>query len=361
MVLWIHQPDWSDTNTTTILHDALTKAFWDLRELQEIWQTIGLSPGEIEWSGPAVIVWRTLTREAAQKHKLEELVRLVRSRKPAVAVDLDVVLAARLSNSAWYRCADRYQARLVGPGSRRPLVDRSQLSAALRSVDKEKYPVLSISGDPGSGKSHSRYLIQHVAGSIDVDATLILVDIADEWQEGNDIDAVDFVARLARRLGMPADFHPDLYTECHRTAKELSSDFVGRFRTLPQIYRWIFIDGLDRPNVTTAVHGFVRNLAKEVDNNQLGQTRLIVTGHPGDFPPTVQDVLQIEQIEPIDTSHIAGFFYDIAQHIGADLDDAALDRLVKDVLAEASLVDLRSLGRRASQIAHHHFAGVSPG
>lgn len=355
MTRWIAHPDWSD-ETAKGLHSAVADAFWDLKDLQDIWQSIGLSPADIEWSGKPKLLWQALTRDAAASQKLEALILEVRKRKPAVAERLDRVLAAELPDAAWYICGDHYHARLIGPGLRRALFDRTGLSSALRSLSSEDYPVLCIQGEAGSGKSYSRHLIQHVAASPGVDAAFHVVDIEAEWSVYDDVDVVDFVCRLARRLGLPCDFAPDRNTESHRTARELIGEFVGRFPALPERRRWIFIDGLDRPNVAPGVCAFVTNLAREVEMGQLGDTRLILTGHAGDFSQSVLDVVLFEQIETVNTQHVELFFADIAVHVGADLEPAVLQQMVKDVLAEASLVDLRSLGRQASRVAHQYFA-----
>lgn len=355
MTRWTTHPDWSDP-TARLLHDALADAFWEKPDLKEIWQTIGMSPADIDWTGTARMLWRALTRDAAAAGRLEALIGEVSRRKPAVADRLKEVLAAELPDTAWYVCPDRYRARLFGPGFRRALFDRTVLSSALRSLSAEDYPVLCIQGDSGSGKSYSRHLIQYVAATPGIDANLLVLEIEEEWAVHDEIEVVDFVCRLARRLGLRADFDPDRDTETHRTARELTSEFVGRFAALPGIRRWIFIDGLDRSNVGRGVTAFVTNLAREVEMNQLGDTRLIITGHAGDFSPSVQDVLLSERIEPVDARDVELFFADIADHVGTVLEPTVLRQLVKDVLSEASLVDLRSLSRQASRVAHRYFA-----
>lgn len=353
MARWIDHPDWGD-GTARLLHESLARAYWQLADMQEVWQAVGMDPAAVSWSGTARSLWPALTRDAAGAGRLRELIGLVRQRRAAVAADLDRVLAAEVTGLEWYTSGDRYTSRLVGPGSRRAVLDRARLRSNLRSL-AGGYPVLSIQGGSGSGKTHSRHLIQHVAADPAVDCELRILEIGEEWPDDAEVDAVAFTGRLARRLGMPAEFSVDTYTEPMRTARELTSEFVGRFGALPARRRWLFIDGLDRGQVTAPVHAVVRNLAKEVEAGQLGQTQLIVTGQPEDFTGAVLDVLLEERIEAVTAAHLNLFFAEVAADVGEPLTADERARMVSDVLAVAQLTDLRGVGLAASRVAHEKF------
>jgi hypothetical protein len=352
MTRWIRAPDWGD-GTAERLHRALRNAFHRLADMENVWRAIGMDASTVVWCGTAATVWPALTRDAAQVDRLEKLILEVKQRKPALAAELDAVLAAEIQGLDWYVAPNRFKARLFGPGCRLALLDRHGLRSGLVGLAQQNFPVLAITGQPGTGKSYSGTVVQHAMPD-----SVVLLDIADEWPDQANPDPVDakaFIRRLAHRLDMPADFEADEHTEATRKARELASLFVGRFRSLPKRTRWILIDGLDRSHVQRDVHALVGHLAKEVTAGQLGATRLIVTGHPGDFAPSVLDVLITEEIGPITATQLQLFFQDVADHVGRDLPPDELSGLVARVTTTTDLSDLRTLGRAVSEVAHQHF------
>ncbi|RSM60713.1 hypothetical protein DMH03_18415 [Amycolatopsis sp. WAC 01376] len=352
MVRWIHFPDWGD-GTARLLHDTLNKAFYLRDELIDIYRGAGLAPFEVDWGQPAAQLWPTITRDAADAGRLAHLIELVKARCPAVGPDLDAVLAAHNTDGSWYSPRERHLSLLLGPGCQRALLDRRDLRAHLVDLARKQFPVLSITGEPGSGKSYSRHLIQHMAGDPALACEFRLVNVEDDFYDH--VDATGFMTALAARLGLPTYFPVDQHTEQARTVRELVDVFVGRFAALPKKMRWIFIDGLDRPQVSSGVHMVVAQLAKEVEAGQLPGARLIVTGHPGDFSPAVLEVLRHEKLTGVTTSHLQGFFRGLADHVGKPISDDELEALVDQVLGEADLDDLRVLGSAACRAAHLHF------
>jgi hypothetical protein len=352
MARWINAPDWSDA-TARMLHDALAEAAYHSTELEQIWTAIGMDPASIAWGAPARVLWPAMTKDAHAASKLEALIVEVKQRRAAVADRLDAILAAEVVTSNWYFSTDQFMSRLVGPGSSRALLNRSSLSSGLREIAREGFPVFAIRGEPGSGKSHSRYLIQHVTNDPSLKCRMILLDVAEEWPGG--VDAKEFVRVLAQKVGIFTAFEVDENTEATRISRELANAFVARLGDRPEIIRWIFIDGLDRPGVHADVHAVVGHLAKEAESGQLGRTHLIVTGHPGDFAPSVLDVLVEEEIDEISRPHIELFFKEVAAHIDSPLTLQERTELVDRVLERAPLDDLRGLGRAASQVAREWF------
>lgn len=147
MARWILVPDWGD-NTAQLLHTTLQEAFWNARDLEQIWIGVGMPPAQIDWQQPAAALWPALTRDAWEAQRLEQLIREVRDRRPAVAVKLDRVLAAENIGVGWYAPQYRHQALLLGPGCRRAMLDRVALRHHLLKMLHEQYPVLAITGGP---------------------------------------------------------------------------------------------------------------------------------------------------------------------------------------------------------------------
>jgi hypothetical protein len=227
------------------------------------------------------------------------------------------------------------------------------LSNNLEEIVLNDYPVCSIRGKSGTGKSYSRHLIQYLAQEPDIQSLPIRVDIADKFKDG--VDAQRFVSWLAERLGMNSTFNVDEHTHETSIADGLATTFLARFPDLPDRRRWIFIDGLDRPGVTDDVQVFVGHLALAAASGELQGARLFITGHRGELHADVMDVLCEEEIDPIDRSHLVSFFTDIAAHLNVPLGDDEAGELADEVLKQAPLTDLRRLGRAASEVARKRF------
>lgn len=353
MAKWIHFPNWSD-GTARLLHDTLGAAFYAVPEIQDICRVLGLRLHDYVWTQSASVLWPSITRDCFDAGRLPALIDEIKTRKPATAAALDRVLAAQNAGVTWYSEPDRHLSLLLGPGCARALLDRSELRAHLLDMVLQHYPVLAITGEPGTGKSYSRHLVQHIAADPELRCDFTVVDLEDDVYDR--VDMTTFMTMLSTRLGLPGDYDVDLNTEHTRTARELVDVFVGRFSALPRRLRWLFIDGLDRPHVPAGVHQVVARLAWEVEAGQLGQTRLIVTGHPGDFAPKVMEVLRHERLSGLTHAHVRGFFSGLAEHVGREVTDEDLTELVGLVLAESGdLSDLKLVGPAAARAAHAHF------
>lgn len=354
MARWVDLPDWRD-GTAVLLHRTLASAIHHTSRMVEIWRRIGMSPAHVAWEHQtAAALWQTLTRDASDAGKLDALIREVRSEVPASAADLDQVLTAQAPSANWYLCADRHSSMLVGPGGKRAVLDRTQLRASLLRMLKEDFPILTIVGKAGSGKTYSRHLIKHIlCDDPAMRCDFIVIDIENDWYDT--VTAAEFVAKLATKMGVTGIADVDPLVEQSRAARELVHQFVGRYRALPQQARWVFIDGLDRTSVDPAVLIAVAQLAKEVEAGQLRDMRLILTGHSGDFCPDVDYILLEESLTEITELDLRLFFKHVADVAGRPLSDVELAELVEEVLAEAGLADLHALGHKASKLAHATF------
>jgi hypothetical protein len=356
---WVDQPDWSD-EVARRLHTALQEAYYRIEDLQQVWIEAGMNPADVVWTDSASNLWRALARDAhaAGGDRLEAMIISVRTRKPALASRLDAILEAEIESDTWYSTTDHFAARLLGPGSHQALVNRGRLVRGLRRVALDSYPVFNIRGRPGSGKSHSRLLMAHVCSSPALKGRMVIVDVAYEWPDGpgaGAVSALDFVRVLAQKFGMDAGFTVDVNTHADRISRDLANVFVARYAGVRNPADWIFIDGLDRPGILPEVHTLVSHLALAAEGGELLKTRLIVTGHPGDFASRVLDVLVEEEIDQIDEADVASFFTEIGKHVGKHVDPTEAKALAQKVLVKAPLGDLRALGRAASDEAHRRF------
>ena len=362
MRYWVDDrtPDWSDA----IAQELVAAVKQAMPKTSQIEQLVERIPPLALSDYPTTTgreMWPPVLKDAATVGKLRRLIGEVKEHDPGVADRLDAVLtapAAARPGASWYSCENRWQARLVGPRNRKAIIDRIGLGPALMEVVEEGgLPVLSIIGERGRGKSHSLYLLRHILAGANPTWEPFVVDVADQWGREPDVDAVMFLTVLSQRLGFLLDLGAvDLNTEWSRIARESVNLFVGQFRAaLPDRRRLLFFDGLDRANVATSVHAAVSHLAREVQSEQLRQTRLIVTGHSGEFATEVQEVLAEDRAEPLTETHLRSFFEDVATHVGLKPEEVPIPALVSDALTRAPLNDHRAIGLAASNLAHEKF------
>jgi len=353
---WIMAPDWSDP-VAHRLHFLLRKAIDHSGDIEQICGEIGLDPRRLCWAEPPGALWPAVTHDAAEIGRLDLLVWKVRERRPALSSEFDAILDAELASESWYYCADPFRSKLVGPGSSLAVLDRDGLRAGLIAIARQGYPVLAIHGPAGSGRSYSKRILQHVAAHAAHRWEPVIVDAEEHLP--NPAYAGDLLRALADMLQLPFTVDVDELTENTAKARGAVTAFVGMLsRCQPRVRRLIFLDSLDRQRVQPDLLAAVGHLAWDIANGALQDTRLIVTGHPGDFKPDVLDVLRREEITPIAQPQVRAFFRGIAQDMERPLDPGDLAKLVADVDAEARGGGLRELGQAASNVAHRFFGGM---
>jgi hypothetical protein len=359
MTAWIDSPNWSDPHGRR-LRQLLEENLWRVNELQDLWETAGLSPAEIAWQGSAKTIWAAMLKTAPAP-KLRLLVELVAEQAPAAANALREILAVEVAG-AWYVAPDAFSAYVLGLGLRSALIDRAALRECLRQMEQDNYLVLAISGDSGSGKSHSRHLIRHVAQCTPARPAVVTLSVEDEWSSPEtviELNAAEFARVLALKLGVDTSFIAavDVKTEATRIAKDLAIGLAERYRNAAPPPRWVFIDGLDRPGVLDDVRVFVAHLALAAAEDELGAARLIVTGHSGAFAQAVDAVLVSEKIDEIAPWHVERFFQDIAGQLNRRLGDDEAAQLATTALRQTGVSDLRELERIVVRMARERFAG----
>lgn len=131
----------------------------------------------------------------------------------------------------------------------RPMINRAPLRQVLQDhVDQHGSapPVVMVDGPPGSGRSHSWFLIQHVAREAGIEA--VKVDLMAPILEQQ---TLPHIARLLTRkmrivphIVEPTTVAATPETVAERWAEEVSNGWSER---TPQRSMWIAIDSLDRP------------------------------------------------------------------------------------------------------------------
>jgi hypothetical protein len=346
---WVDFPDWGDA-TATRLYEALSRQVSDAGSIRDIWVQAGMSDADQYWGQSARQLWRSLLRDAHREGHLADLIEIVRASTPGLRAELGSVLMRTVEGPAWYATHDRFLARLVGPGGCYAVLDRSELRSGMTRLVRQNFPILSVNGLRGTGRSFTGIFLQHLAADQTI-GNYRVIDVTEDWQEAP--AAPEYMRVLCNRLGVPPVEVLDPHTEGTHVARELVDQLVGRSSQIDPNVRWLFLDGLDRAG--KEVRDLVGHLARQIVLEQLGPLHLIITGHSNDFAPRVLDVLVTEQLQPLTREHVAEFFTDVAKHIGrADVD---VEELVNEALTDGTLQNLRMLGRAVREIAHREFGG----
>jgi hypothetical protein len=289
----------------------------------------GLSP----WNYPlavAKLAWDTAVPDAVRERRLDALIGPVVKDDPAFGLNLEQRLAelAGATAGGWYPCDDPYRCGFVGPGASRAVVDRQRFRDGLRSLAAEDYRVLVVSGPPGSGKTHSWRLIDHLRQAGKLAGHKCIRVSTHIW--GNTEVTGEMVAQaVADRLGLDIRLSSSGELADAR-ARKLLGLLVGKYPA-DGVTRWIVLDGLDRPRVHDSARDVCRQLITMVDDGELPNTRLVITGFDGSLTAVSASVLT-EAIPPIDAALLRSFLADVAARLGRAVGDAELTALAAEVL-----------------------------
>jgi hypothetical protein len=106
---------------------------------------------------------------------------------------------------------------------------------------------------------------------------------------------------------------------------------VGVYPGGDGITRWIILDGLDRPGVQEGARDLARGLIQLVEDGELPQTRLIVTGLDS-LGLNVGYAVRTEEIPAIDRVLLRAFLADVATHLGRTTCDGELEEWIAEIL-----------------------------
>ena len=335
--------------------------FYEAAEAKLISSDAGIPPEEIHWNQSARRLWVQVAEVAIRAGKFDSLHAAIKSSvdEDAFCGELDrlrqSVLAQGLSGGyasrLWYTSPDPCLARLVGPMARRAVFNRVDLRRLCAELIVG-LPVAFIAGERYSGRSHSWWLIQHVAHTVGF--VPLHLDIARE-NPAIEYNAARLIADIADQLGI-ADFDATIRDTAQRSTSPriLTNRLIGR---LPSDHRrrWLFIDGLDRPNVESDAVELAERLAEAAANARLLPLQLIIAGYAG----SLLDDSALERIQPIGRPEVESFFRDVADHLGANVTEDGMQRLLSELYAGlGDPVDLPTLEREAARMARIVLAGV---
>jgi Effector-associated domain 1 len=303
----------------------------------------GLNPGNYPLLTSAAVVWTQAVPDAARLGRLGALIDAASANRPAFAAAVEQAMAQALQPLAtaagWYRNDDPYTSSFVGLRSARAVIDRRDLRVALRELAEDQYWVLVVHGTARSGKTHTWRLVDHLrtAGRL-VGVNRFARVTTHDWSD--EVTGEALAQSLASRLSLTIDLNPSGELDDARVRKFLDH-LVGVYPNGDGVTRWIILDGLDRPAVKEGARDLARGLIRLVEDGELPQTRLIVTG----LDPLGLQVgyaVRTEEIPAINRALLRAFLVDVAAHFARTPDDAELDECIAEVLGPGP--GLRDLG-----------------
>jgi hypothetical protein len=158
-----------------------------------------------------------------------------------------------------------------------PFVDRKPTRDKLRELfQKENRRAMVVRGARATGKSHSRWLFEHVARSEGIDSVFVELKY-------NSVEEV--VTQLINDLSLPPREFRDRLAQATTMTKGFVSALRGAARQMPAQQRWCLIfDSYDYDTVDNAMRDFVDALLAEVADLQMKPIWMIVLGHRAAAP-----------------------------------------------------------------------------
>ena len=318
-----------------ILLELLTELIFSKHEMEEVLMGCGILPGNYDLSIPRH-GWHAIILDAIPDGRLQKLITEAIRTRPAIKKELNNRLIASEKEYAhqkvWYQNTDPINCKFVGRGATRAIVDREQLRRHLRDLSSGMYKVLLVEGGPRSGKSHTWRLIEHLmtagppAGLPMFSAVKVSIHSL-----GTQVNAGEIMGTLADRLGLDLNLAASSEMPDARTRKMVDR-FIGQLPDDGKI-RWIVIDGLDRPGVDPDCVDLARRLVSVIEEGELPNTRLVITGLPEGDSIGSRFVLY-ETIKEIKEDDIERFIRGVAEDIKKPINSPTVEQIVREILPE---------------------------
>jgi hypothetical protein len=190
-----------------------------------------------------------------------------------------------------------------------PFVNRQLLRGKLNDLfHQPNRRVLVVRGPRAAGKSHSRWLIEHVSRSEGVET--VYLQLKDNTLE-------DIVSQLINELNLPPKEFRDRLAQFATVTKGFVSALRGSSRAMPPGQRWCLIfDSHDYDSVPKESRDFVDALMGDVANVQMPPIWMVVLGHRPS--QTVQPSARViaDEVVPMTSPEVERFLSDLAGRWG---------------------------------------------
>jgi hypothetical protein len=236
--------------------------------------------------------------------------------------------ALRAAIDAYYGAPgaeDPYDALLI---LSEPFVNRQISRNKLRDLFQgPNRRALVVRGPRASGKSHSRWLIEQVARSEEIEP--VFVELKDNVLE-------DIIWQIINDLSLPPQEFRDRLAQASTMTKGFISALRGSARKMQAGERWCLIfDSHDYDTVAEANRNFVNELLFEVANLQMQPIWIVVLGHrevpPGSGPTAPPARLITDEILHVTQPDIEKFLLQLSEQQGQSLAQGRSAALTADI------------------------------
>lgn len=171
-----------------------------------------------------------------------------------------------------------------------PVINRLRLRDLLQQLAKNRGPgVVLVDGPAGTGRSHSFYLINHVAASSG--HKLVKMDIAYLPPDGRNLESI--VGKLVRDLNLAGFIHP---SQVGATPETVGWRYADNFAAALRVERahtiWFVFDSLEK-HPLAEVRAFVNTLIELLLGQEIKDCVFFLLGAGPDYL-RVDDLLRIE-------------------------------------------------------------------
>lgn len=231
------------------------------------------------------------------------------------------------------------------------MVNRTELRDALKELESAKprgIRVLTVNGDPVSGKTYSKELISYlyeVRGNFEP----IWIELGEYQNTG--ITAVDLAGEIIAKMGLGDETLPkDNREQPARWVLAFRSSLVGKMRGHPTNW-WIVIDGFNQVAIPPEVDYLIQALARITQD--LPRFRLILLGYPNELPDIARYAIA-ENIKPVEREDLLDFFIRLYDQIAQPFDGNKAAEKVAEILRNVDPNDPRrieTLGNETARVA----------
>lgn len=346
---WIDSSAWNAAQGKQLVQ-LLAEEFRDVTVIQALLSDAGiplrfLRTGNISME----LYWRGLA-EDLHNHQLlrsllDQAVVVTPQLGPLVATldSADEVLAATPP-------AARYGLRMLRPGNR-PFINRVSLRDRLQRLIEEDYPVLVVRGPERSGKSFSYQLLEQVLPD---EIRLVWVDFS---SSGAGRSASDLADLLYSRFALDRPVAAGRRTTGIRRAIELVHHFSAMYNRVESGRTILFVDGLNRVDLSRDTLAFVSQLIADVSRGQLKDVQLVLAGYAEQYDAQYSALVLVEDVVPLTSTDLQTFFEGCAADAGRSMTSVQISEILTAVLDGAPTIDELAVRTRTEALA---IMGIAP-
>jgi hypothetical protein len=227
------------------------------------------------------------------------------------------------------------QAMVLGDSPKIPFINRSKLRGNLANLTmvNNRYKILSLTGQKGTGKSHTWHLIQHVANEHQVKTVILDISQAQEVDEACEtivdqmgLDVDDMRAKVL--IDRPAK---------ERIGRKFTAWLARTTADLKPAKWWLVLDGLDeadRPSSDLNEH-LVQWLIKGLRQDQnFTQVILIILGADVAPDALLSPFVLDERLEGMMRADVESFITRYALSIGRSLKKKELAAIMQTIAGD---------------------------